>query len=138
MLARFSGETAHTGPWPMERRRNALAAGARWLTAVDDLGMDFAGTGGKATAARLAAWPNKPGILSDTADAVCDIRHEDPQAARVMAERMRRSLAEAAARNGCTIEILDEWLWGGDIFDASLIAAIRDEAGRQGYRWRDI
>ncbi|MFN3764202.1 MAG: Zn-dependent hydrolase [Aliihoeflea sp.] len=138
MLARFSGETAHTGPWPMELRRNALAAGARWLVAVDDLGMDYAGTGGKATAARLAAWPNKPGILSDTADAVCDVRHENQATAKVMAERMRRSLHEAAARNGCDVEIVDEWLWGGDIFDAGLVASVREHAGRLGYRWRDI
>ncbi|HEV7415937.1 MAG TPA: Zn-dependent hydrolase [Tianweitania sediminis] len=138
MLARFAGETAHTGPWPMELRRNALAAGARWLTAVDDLGMEYAGTGGKATAARLAAWPNKPGILSDTADAVCDVRHGDPSTTKVMAERMRRSLFEAAARNGCEVEILDEWLWGGDIFDPTLIASVRQHAGRLGYRWRNI
>lgn len=138
MLARFSGETAHTGPWPMDRRRNALAAGARWLTAVDDLGMDYAGSGGKATAARLAAWPNKPGILSDTADAVCDVRHENPETAKVMAERMRRSLYEAAARNGCEVEILDEWLWGGDIFAGELVSSVRRQAERLGYRWRDI
>ena len=77
MLVEFRGETAHTGPWPMERRKNALVAGARLLVAVDDLGWHYAGSGGKATAARLVAWPNKPGILSDWAQAVCDVRHPD-------------------------------------------------------------
>lgn len=138
MLARFSGETAHTGPWPMERRHNALAAGARWLAAVDDLGMAYSGTGGKATAARLAAWPNKPGIISDTADAVCDVRHENPETARVMAEQMRRALYEAAARNACGVEILDKWEWGGDIFSAELTSMVRSLADRFGYRWRNI
>lgn len=138
MLARFSGETAHTGPWPMERRRNALAAGARWLTAVDDLGMAYSGSGGKATAARLAAWPNKPGIISDTADAVCDVRHENPETARVMAEQMRRALFAAGAQNACGVEILDQWEWGGDIFDRDLVSSIRNLADSFGYRWRDI
>lgn len=138
MRARFSGRTAHTGPTPMDRRRNALAAGARWLTAVDDIGWDFAAFDGKATAAELTAWPNLAGILSDHARAICDVRHPDPATARVMAERMRRALFEAAARTGCEAVIEDEWSWGGDIFDAGLIELVRDEAIRQGWSWREI
>jgi N-carbamoyl-L-amino-acid hydrolase len=135
---RFTGETAHTGPTPMDLRHNALVAGARFLTAVDDIGWDYAVHDGKATGSRLAAWPNKPGILSDTAECVADVRHPDPITARVMAEKMRRAAQEAAARAGCTAMIEDEWVWGGDIFDAGLIGLIRGEAIRQGYNWRDI
>ncbi|MBN8187227.1 Zn-dependent hydrolase [Salipiger thiooxidans] len=136
--ARFEGETAHTGPTPMDLRHNALAAGARWLTAVDDIGWDYAVHDGKATAAKLSAWPNKPGILSESAEAICDVRHPDPVTTRVMAEKMRRALHESAARAGCTASIEDEWHWGGDIFDAGLVAMVRDEAQRMGFRWRDI
>lgn len=57
MRVRFDGETAHTGPTPMDLRHNALIAGARFLTAVDDIGWDFAVMDGKATGSRLAAWP---------------------------------------------------------------------------------
>ncbi|MEM9223357.1 MAG: Zn-dependent hydrolase [Pseudomonadota bacterium] len=138
MRASFSGRTAHTGPTPMDLRQNALAAGARWLTAVDDIGWDFAVHDGKATAARLTAWPNKAGILSDTAEAVCDVRHPDPATSRVMAEKMRRALFESAARCGCKATVEDEWVWGGDIFDAALINTLRQEAIRMGYNWRDI
>lgn len=109
MRASFAGQTSHTGPTPMDLRKNALAAGARWLTAVDDIGWDFAVHDGKATAARLTAWPNKPGILSDTAEAVCDVRHSDPITTRAMAEKMRRALFESAARCGCEATIEDEW-----------------------------
>jgi beta-ureidopropionase / N-carbamoyl-L-amino-acid hydrolase len=138
MLVEFRGETAHTGPWPMERRRNALVAGARLLVAVDDLGWDYAGTGGKATAARLVAWPNKPGILSDWAQSVCDVRHPDPETAIVMAELMRRAVSQAASRANCEAEILDTWQWGGDIFCAQLIAQVRTTSLELGYRTRDI
>ncbi len=138
MRASFTGETAHTGPTPMDLRRNALAAGARWLAAVDDIGWDFAVGDGKATAARLVAWPNKPGILSDAAEAVCDVRHSKPETAKAMAERMRRALFEAAAKTGCEAEILDEWHWGGDIFDPSLVSGLREQAIRMNYDWRDI
>ena len=137
-LVEFRGETAHTGPWPMERRRNALIAAARLLVAVDDIGWDFAATGGKATGARLTAWPNKAGILSDWAQAVCDVRHNDPAAAGVMAERVMRAVGEAAARAGCAAEVLDRWDWGGAIFDADLIAGIRQQATALGYSQRDL
>lgn len=138
MRASFAGKTAHTGPTPMDLRHNALAAGARWLTAVDDIGWDFAVHDGKATAARLTAWPNKPGILSDRAEAVCDVRHPDPITTRVMTEKMRRSLFEAAARCGCEAVIEDEWEWGGDIFDHDLNDGLRAQAKRMGFNWRDI
>jgi N-carbamoyl-L-amino-acid hydrolase len=138
MRVRFSGETAHTGPTPMDLRRNALIAGARWLTAVDEIGWSFAVGDGKATGARLAAWPNKPGILSDTAQAVCDVRHPDLQTMRVMAERMRRAVFASAAKAGCEAEIEDEWFWGGDIFDGELVDGLRDQARRMSFNWRDI
>ncbi|PBB51909.1 MULTISPECIES: Zn-dependent hydrolase [Mesorhizobium] len=138
MRVRFEGETAHTGPTPMDLRHNALIAGARFLTAVDDIGWEFAINDGKATGSRLAAWPNKPGILSDTAQCVADVRHPDPMTAKVMAERMRRAAKASAAMAGCVAVIEDEWSWGGDIFEEELIRSIRDEAIRQGYNWRDI
>lgn len=138
MAVEFRGETAHTGPWPMERRRNALVAGARLLVALDELGWEFAGSGGKATAARLVAWPNKPGILSDWAQAVCDVRHADPAASAVMAERVRRAVFESAARAGCSADILDIWTWGGAIFDNAMIDLVRQTTARLGYRSMQI
>lgn len=49
----FKGKTAHPGPTPMDRRSNALAAAARWLTAVDDIGWQFSIGDGKSTASSL-------------------------------------------------------------------------------------
>lgn len=138
MRVMFKGRTAHTGPTPMDLRHNALIAGARWLAAVDDIGWEFAVHDGKATGSRLAAWPNKPGILSETAQCVADVRHPDPITARVMAEKMRRAAQSAAAMAGCDLEVEDEWEWGGDIFGAELIGLVREEAVRQGWNWRDI
>lgn len=138
MRVTFRGQTAHTGPTPMDLRHNALIAGARWLTAVDDLGWAFSAQDGKATGSRLAAWPNKAGILSETAECVADVRHPDPATVRVMAERMRREAQAAAAIAGCSVQVEDEWSWGGDIFDAELVGMVRSEASRQGWNWRDI
>ena len=134
----FHGETAHAGPWPMERRRNALVAAARLSVLVDDIGWDFAESGGKSTTARLVAWPNKTGIVSDWAEVNVDIRHDDPRIAGIMAERVMRAVGEAGARAGCTGEIVERWNWGGAIFDAELIRGVREQASRLGHATRDL
>lgn len=137
-MVEFQGETAHTGPWPMEWRKNALIAAARLLTAVDDIGWDFARTGGKATGARLVAWPNKAGTLSDWAQAVCDVRHDDPQIADEMAGRVLQAIADAASRANCTAKVVDRWDWGGAIFDEDMVAGIRAQSARLGLSHRDL
>jgi beta-ureidopropionase / N-carbamoyl-L-amino-acid hydrolase len=138
MLVEFRGETAHTGPWPMEKRRNALIAGARLLVAVDDIGWAHADTGGKGTGAQLVAWPNKAGTLSDWAQVVCDVRHEDPKVAGNMRDAMRHAVDEAARRAQCDARIVDTWEWGGDIFDTAMVQLVRDTADRLGYTHCDL
>ena len=137
-LVEFRGETAHTGPWPMEKRRNALVAAARLLVGVDDIGWEFAPSGGKATAARLVAWPNKAGILSDWSQAVCDVRHDDPAKADSMADKVLGMIEAAGRRAGCDARIMDRWTWGGSIFDNDLIGSIRSHAEALGYSHRDL
>lgn len=137
-LIEFHGQTAHTGPWPMEKRRNALVAAARLLVGADDIGWEFASSGGKATAARLVAWPNKTGILSDWSQAVCDVRHDDPTIADNMADKVAEAAEIAAWRSGCDVEVLDRWTWGGPIFDEDLVRSIRSHAGSLGYSHRDL
>src|SRR5262249_6944783 len=68
------GETAHAGPTPMDRRKNALVGAAMLAVAINDVGWKYHATEGKATVARLVAWPNKAGILSEYAQVTCDVR----------------------------------------------------------------
>jgi beta-ureidopropionase / N-carbamoyl-L-amino-acid hydrolase len=138
MQARFDGETGHPGPTSMDKRRNALIAGARWLVAVDDIGWEFAATDGKASGSRLTAWPNMSGILSEVAHASADVRHPDPATLHIMAEKMRRALFASAALAGCTATIEHESSWGGALFDQGLVECIRNRATEMGYSWRLI
>lgn len=134
----FCGETAHAGTRPMELRRNALVAAARLATAVDDLGLAHAERGGMATTARIAAQPNKPGILSHTCEWVGDVRHPDPAAAAAMRDAVLAAASAAAATAHCDLAIQDTWTWGGDIFAQPLAACARQAATDLGYRHRDI
>jgi len=136
-VVRFHGETAHTGPTPMARRRNALVAAAYAAAAVDEIGHRHAPIG-KATASRLVAWPNKPGILSSFAELTVDVRHENPE----IAERMRRDVMDAvssgAAKARVDAEIVSTWTFGDEVFDAGCIALLREAATSLGASHRDI
>jgi N-carbamoyl-L-amino-acid hydrolase len=124
----ITGETAHVGPTPMARRRNALVGAAHVAVAVDEIGWRYAATEGKTTAARLDLWPNLPGIISERATLFCDLRHpEQRELERMMAE-IETALPDCARRGRCSVEIAERWGFGGIAFDVDLIGLIREAA----------
>lgn len=138
IIVEVRGETAHTGPWPMDKRRNALVGAAMLAVAANDIGWRYHETRGKGTASRLVAWPNKPGILSDWAQFTGDFRHEDPAMADQMLAEFREAMTDAARRARVEMSELDHWSWRPDIFDPGCIAAVRDCAARLGVPSMDI
>jgi len=138
MLVRVKGETSHTGPTPMEKRKNALVGAARMITAADDLGWDYAGSDGKVTAARLTVSPNLAGILSDHAELSLDLRHSDPAVADEMLAELEKRLAEAARRAQVDYEIVERWTFGDERFDPDCVARLREAAEALGVSHRDM
>jgi N-carbamoyl-L-amino-acid hydrolase len=135
---RFHGETAHAGTRPMVKRRNALVAAARLAAAIDDIGLEHASAGAMATTARIAASPNKPGILSSFSELIGDIRHPDPEVADAMISQVEAAAAAAADVSRCTHELVERWHWGGAIFEDGLVSSVRTAAERLGYSHMDI
>jgi N-carbamoyl-L-amino-acid hydrolase len=137
-IVEVKGETAHTGPWPMDKRRNALVGAAMLAVAAHDIGWKYHATQGKGTAARIVAWPNKPGILSDWAQFTGDLRHEDPKMADRMLAEFREAMGECAKRANVEMKIIDSWTWNADLFDRDCIALVRDTAKRLGLASLDL
>lgn len=137
-IVEVEGETAHTGPWPMDKRRNALVGASMLAVAVNDIGWQHHATGGKGTAARLVAWPNKPGILSDWAQFTGDVRHEDPKVAAAMRDAFVAAMVECAKRANVAMKLLDQWTWNADLFDKDCIGLLRDTAKRLGLPSMDL
>ena len=84
------------------------------------------------------AWPNKPGILSDTAQFTGDVRHPDADSAASMRSEFHHAVREASARSHCEMSILDEWHWGADIFDQSMVGLVRNTARDLGIQTFDL
>lgn len=126
-IVRLIGETAHTGPTPMGRRKNALVGACNIAASVDAIGHRFAPIG-KATVSRLVAWPNKPGILSDWAELTVDVRHADADAAEAMREEVLATIAEGAEKARVTAEIASTWTFGDEAFDPACADLVRQAA----------
>lgn len=137
-IVEVRGETAHTGPCPMDRRQNALVGAAMLAVAVNDIGWRYHDTAGKATASRLVAWPNKPGILSDWAQLTCDVRHEDPAVADRMWQEVLDILPVCAGRAQVETAVVDRWTFGDERFDPACVALVRDAAARLGIPSMDL
>ena len=132
------GETAHAGPTPMDRRRNALVGAAMLAVAVNDVGWRYHATEGKATVPRLVAWPNKAGILCEYAQLTCDVRHAETEVADRMWAEVKAAMPECALRANVEMRIAGEWRFGSERFDPGCIRLVREAADRLGVRHRDI
>ena len=132
------GETAHVGPTPMERRRNALVGAAHVAVAIDEIGWRYAADEGKTTAARLDLWPNLPGIISEEAMLFCDMRHPERAGLERMLAEVAVALPDCARRGRCTVEIAERWGFGGLAFDTELIGLLRDSAKAHGFATLDL
>ena len=132
------GETAHAGPTPMDRRRNALIGAAMLAVAVNDVGWKYHATEGKATVPRLIAWPNKAGILSEYAQLTCDVRHAEPEVADRMWADVKAAMPDCAKRANVEMRIAGEWRFGSERFDPGCIRLIREAAQQLGVPHRDI
>ncbi len=91
----FVGTADHAGTTPMAARRDALAAAAEWIAAVE---AEARGSDGLvATVGELAAEPGAPNVIAGRAAASLDVRHAD-DAVRDRAAAALRERAEQIAR----------------------------------------
>ena len=134
----ITGETAHVGPTPMQRRHNALVGAGHVAVAIDEIGWRYSAGEGKTTAARLDLWPNLPGIISERGTLFCDLRHPEATELERMVAELELAVADCARRSRCRIAIAERWGFGGLVFDAELIGLVRQAAREHGHATMDL
>ncbi|MDH3475427.1 MAG: Zn-dependent hydrolase [Rhodospirillales bacterium] len=125
------GECAHSGPTPMDKRRNALVGAAMLICRANEIGWEHHPPG-KSTAPRLTAWPNKAGILPSYAQLTVDFRHPDKAVTERMVAGFEAAIPDCATRANVEIEIAQSWSFGTEIFDQDCIALVEQAAGDLG------
>ncbi len=73
LILDFSGHANHAGTTPMHLRRDALAAAAEWIAAVETLASRTDGL--VATVGKIAIEPNAVNVIPGTARVSLDVRH---------------------------------------------------------------
>ena len=109
MVIEVQGENAHSGPTPMDKRRNALVGAAMMIVAAN-------------------VWPNKPGILPDYAQVTVDFRHPDRETTLAMESDMRAAVEECCQRANVAAEVVQTWEFGNEVFDDTCIALVKSAA----------
>jgi allantoate deiminase len=123
----FTGRAGHAGTLPMALRRDALAAAAEWVLAVEAAGRE--GDGLVATVGRLDAVPGAVNVVPGEALALLDVRHPDDGVRRAAVDGLRARAQEIAAARGVTAgwrELLDA---PAVAMDPALTARLRAAAG---------
>ena len=98
----FTGTAAHAGTTPMAARRDALAAAAEWIVAVEAAGRGTAGL--VATVGELDVEPGAANVVPGRVVASLDVRHADDAAREAAVRALRERAAAAGAARGVEVD----------------------------------
>jgi allantoate deiminase len=98
----FTGLAGHAGTTPMEDRRDALAAAAEWIAAVESEARGAA-EDLVATVGEIAAEPGAPNVIPGRVTASLDVRHADDAVREQAVAALREHAARIAAARGLDI-----------------------------------
>ncbi len=98
----FSGQANHAGTTPMNLRRDALAAAAEWIVAVEHLARRTADL--VATVGFVEAKPGATNVIAGEARATLDIRHASDGARTGALDELIRQAESIGARRGVTVK----------------------------------
>jgi allantoate deiminase len=121
LTVRFCGVAGHAGTTPMRLRRDALAAAAETITAIEricaDGPTDLVGTVG-----RILTSTSAFNVIAGEAEIGVDIRAATDVVRDAAAETIQREIAEIAARRGVTAEVEQAQMLPASPCDPDLVA----------------
>jgi hydantoinase/carbamoylase family amidase len=115
----FSGQAAHAGTTPMDRRRDAGLAAAETALAVERVAVDGGGVG---TTGLVELDPGIVTAVPGAARLSIDLRHADPEALARVHGGIHATAHAAAERRRCSLAIEPLWRIAPIRFDPGLVA----------------
>src|SRR5213078_791450 len=120
---RLTGQAAHAGTTPMDRRRDAGLAAATTALAIERIGQRHRGM---ATTGALELQPGIATAVAGEAELMVDLRNADAgELAAMLGEAADAGEAAAAAR-GCKLAVEPVWRIEPIAFDEHLVALARE------------
>ena len=98
----ISGQSGHTGTYPMETRRDALVAASHLIKAVQQIGLAQPLTG-RATVGHIVVTPNSPNVIPGHVELMVEFRNPKGAVLDVMTASLNQALKETAAKYGVEV-----------------------------------
>jgi N-carbamoyl-L-amino-acid hydrolase len=133
----FSGQAAHAGTTPMNRRRDA----ARGLAAVIELAHDIAVAHGPlacATVGSLQVTPNSRNVVPGRAGYTLEFRHPDEDILAAMHAALKEGVTGIAARLNLGSSLKQIFSYPPVVFDSRCVGIVRAATAKLAYPFRDI
>ena len=132
LTVRFQGQANHAGTTPMHLRRDAMAAAAEWIAAVERETLAIDGL--VATVGRVNANPGAVNVIAGTVEASLDLRHAINEVRTAAVTRLVRSAEQIGARRGITVSSELHLDQGAVPMDPELTNILQRAAGGKLYR----
>ena len=126
-----TGQDAHAGTTPMERRRDALLGASRIVTEVNRIGASI--PDGRSTVGMMQVHPNSRNTIPGRVFFTIDLRHTDEAVLADMVAEMREYAAGIAHETGLELVVDEVWTAPALRFDERPKAAIAAQAEALGY-----
>ena len=124
------GHADHAGPSPMPLRRDALAAAATVILAVEEIARAQEGAVG--TCGRIAVMPNIINTIPGEAVFSADLRHRDPAILEALVQRLAERVAVIAAERNVEMAIDRFWTSEPTPFASVVVGAVQEAADELG------
>ncbi|KAF1043534.1 MAG: N-carbamoyl-L-amino-acid hydrolase [Herbaspirillum frisingense] len=131
----FSGQAAHAGTTPMERRRDASLGLAELILAVNEIGNAFA-PDGRATVGSVRLTPNSRNVVPGRADFTIEFRHPEDAVLDRMDQRLHAAITSIGQRRHLEAALKQVFSYAPVAFDAHCVALVQEATERLGYAHR--
>jgi allantoate deiminase len=103
---RFTGHANHAGTTPMHLRRDALAAAAEWMSAVEKVAGETEGL--VATIGKIFVEPNATNVIPGIVDLSLDVRHMSNRIRTYHVRELTRLATSIGHRRGLQVEWVEK------------------------------
>jgi allantoate deiminase len=127
----FGGQANHAGTTPMRLRRDALAAAAEWITAVEAQAQRTDGL--VATVGKVRVEPNAGNVVPGSAQVSLDVRHANDELRASAVEELLARATGIAERRGMDLRRTDQLDQPAVPMDERLTALLADAIEAAGF-----
>lgn len=121
------GESDHAGPTPMHARRDAMAAAADAVSAINGLPTRLSADA-VATVGEFDLEPDSINVIPNQAEFSVDLRSADDDVVDRAVDRTKREIEAACDRHGTSADVEDVWRIPRTEFDASVCDVLASAA----------